>query len=143
MTQTIIETTPKEVKDGITYAEFLQQYQDCHAEWLGGEVIELMTASDKHQDIVRWLVSILSIFIEMYDLGWVRPAPLSMYMPQLQRGREPDVMFVTKARLDIVQQANLSEAADLVVEIVSPESVGETEERSLWSMRPPGCGSIG
>jgi Uma2 family endonuclease len=47
-----------------------------------------------------------------------------MYMPPVGRGREPDILFVAQNRLNIVQDSNLSEAADLVIEIVSPESVG-------------------
>jgi Uma2 family endonuclease len=47
-----------------------------------------------------------------------------MRLPQRDRGREPDILFVRKDRLQIVQPTHLSEAADLVIEIVSPESIG-------------------
>jgi Uma2 family endonuclease len=101
----------------------IKKYADVHAEWLDGEVILLMTASDKHQDLVDWLIAILRMFVETYDLGWIRSAPFNMQMPHLGRGREPDILFVTKERVYIVQSSNLSEAADLVIEIVSPDSV--------------------
>jgi Uma2 family endonuclease len=124
MEQAAETTYPIQVKEKITYEEFLRQYMDVHAEWIGGEVINLMTASDKHQNIVRWLIAILSIFVETQDLGWLRPAPFNMQLPHLDRGREPDILFVTKARMNIVQPTRLSEPADLVIEIVSPESIG-------------------
>lgn len=124
MVQPTTTAKPAQTPAKVTYEEFLQRYRDVHAEWVDGEVIELMTASDRHQDIVRWLISILSLYVETHDLGWLRPAPFNMHLPHLNRGREPDILFVRKARMSIVQQANLSEAADLVVEIVSPESVG-------------------
>jgi Uma2 family endonuclease len=124
MGQTIVKAETKQVTENITYEEFLQKYMDVHAEWIGGEVITLITASDKHQDIVRWLIAILSLFVETYDLGWLRPAPFNMQLPHLDRGREPDIIFVTKERQHIVQTSHLSEAADLVIEIASPESVG-------------------
>ncbi len=54
-----------------------------------------------------------------------------MYLADLQRGREPDVLFVSKKRLNIVQQTNLSEAADLVIEIISPESVARDTQQKL------------
>jgi Uma2 family endonuclease len=114
----------KPVTEKITYEEFLQKHTDVHAEWVDGEVILLMTASDRHQDISDWLTAILRHFIEAYDLGWIRSAPFNMYLPHLDRGREPDISFVAKERLHIIQSTNLSEAADLVIEIVSPESVG-------------------
>ena len=80
----------------ISYEEFLKDYTDVHAEWIDGEAIVLTTASDRHQDIIRWLITILSIFIETYDLGWLRPAPFNIHLPHLGRGREPDLLFVAK-----------------------------------------------
>ena len=118
-------TTPKteQVIEKITYEEFLKKYTDVHAEWVHGEVILLMTASTKHQKLVLWLANILNLFIERYDLGLLLTAPFNMHMPHLGRGREPDILFVGQDRLHIVQESNLSEAADLVIEIVSPDSV--------------------
>ena len=125
MTQAILKNPQiKTTKNTLSYAEFLQKYTDVHAEWVDGEVIELMTASDRHQDLVRWLTAVLSLFIESHNLGWLRPAPFNMQMPHINRGREPDILFVCRERLDIVQSSHLSDAADLVIEIVSPESVG-------------------
>ncbi len=124
MEKVIEAPQPKQMAEKVTYQEFLQKYTDIHAEWIEGEVFFLMTASDRHQDLVRWFITILSHFVESYDLGWLRPAPFNMYMPHLDRGREPDILFVTTDRLHIVQPSNLSDAADLVIEIVSPESVG-------------------
>jgi Uma2 family endonuclease len=122
--QAIAASQPERVTEKISYEEFLKKYIDAHAEWIDGEVIVFMTASDKHQDLVRWLISLLTLFVESYDLGWLRPAPFSMKLPDRDRGREPDILFVTKDRLHIVQPTHLSEAADLVIEIVSPESIG-------------------
>jgi Uma2 family endonuclease len=124
MVQTIVTSQPEQVTEKITYEEFLQKYTDVHAEWINGEVITFMTASDRHQDLVSWLNSILRLFIESYDLGWLRPAPFNMQLPQANRGREPDLLFVGKERRHIVQPSYLSEAADLAIEIVSPESIG-------------------
>jgi Uma2 family endonuclease len=124
MAQVIVTSQPERVTEKISYEEFLQKYTDVHAEWIDGEATVFMTASDKHQDLVRWLISILSLFIESYDLGWLRPAPFNMKIPHLDRGRESDILFVTKDRLHIIQPSHLSEAADLVIEIVSPESIG-------------------
>ncbi len=119
-------TSPKaeQVIEKITYEEFLKKYSGVHAEWVDGEVLQLMTASNRHQDLVDWLIAILRMFIETHNLGWIRSAPFNMQMPHLNRGREPDILFVIQDRLHLVQESKLSEAADLVIEIVSPESVG-------------------
>lgn len=112
------------VVEKISYDEFLRKYSGVHAEWIGGEVITLITASNRHQDLVDWLIAILRMFVETYNLGWIRSAPFNMQMPHLERGREPDILFVAQERLHIVQSSHLAEAADLVIEIVSPESIG-------------------
>jgi len=55
----VVETPQAEdVVEKITYEEFLQKYTDVHAEWVDGEVITLMTASDRHQDLADWLTAI-------------------------------------------------------------------------------------
>ena len=124
MKQMIASSESNQTTEKISYEEFLQKYMDVHAEWIDGEVIKFMTSSDKHQDLVGWLIAILRLFIEHHDLGWLRPAPFNMQLPNLKRGREPDILFVGKDRLHIVQASHLSEPADLVIEIVSPESIG-------------------
>lgn len=119
-------TTPKteQVIEKISYDEFLRKYSGVHAEWIGGEVVLLMTASTMHQKLVLWLANILNLFIEKYDLGLLLTAPFNMQMPHLERGREPDILFVAQERLHIVQASYLAEAADVVIEVVSPESIG-------------------
>jgi hypothetical protein len=76
---------PKTIRiaENISYDSFLKKYTNVHAEWTGGEVILFVTASDRHQDIVRWLIALLTLFVETYDLGWLRPVPFNMYMPDL------------------------------------------------------------
>ncbi len=124
MAQTTVIDKPEQVTEKITYEAFLQKYMDVHAEYLNGKVNVLMTASDKHQNISDWLTAILRLFIESFDLGWIRSAPFNMRLPDRNYGREPDILFVSKNRLDIIKSSHLAEPADLVIEIVSPESVG-------------------
>ena len=46
-----------------------------------------------------------------------------MRLSQQRRGREPDILFVSKAREHLIEKNFLDGAADLAIEIVSPESV--------------------
>ncbi len=107
----------------MTYAGFLDWAdEDTLAEWVDGEVIMASPASNQHQDLARFLTAVLSGFVEAHDLGIIRPAPLQM---KLERsGREPDLLFVATSHLDRLQKTYLDGPADLVVEIVSPESAG-------------------
>jgi Uma2 family endonuclease len=106
----------------VTYQEFLAWAdEDTLAEWVDGEIIMTSPASDRHQDLADFLTSILRIYVESHGLGWVRSAPFQM---KLEHGREPDLPFVAQEHLDRLQETFLDGPADLVVEIVSPESAG-------------------
>lgn len=107
----------------MTYDEFLSWAdEDTLAEWVDGEVAMYSPASDRHQDLVRFLTSVLGIYVEVHSLGTVRPAPFQMKLAH--SGREPDLLFVAQDRQDRMKETYLDGPADLVVEIVSPESIG-------------------
>jgi len=113
----------------MTYEEFLAWAdEDTLAEWVAipdtnlGEVVMTSPASNEHQDISGFLESILRSFVETHRLGVVRSAPFQMKLEH--SGREPDLLFVATAHLDRLKETHLDGPGDLVVEIVSPESIG-------------------
>jgi Uma2 family endonuclease len=105
----------------MSYEQFLAwSHDDTHAEWVEGEVIVFMPPKDRHQDIVQFLVALLSNYVSFYGLGKVRSAPFEM---RLERSaREPDILFVSRSNLHRLTAERLQGAADLVVEVVSEES---------------------
>jgi Uma2 family endonuclease len=107
----------------MTYEEFLAWAdEDTLAEWVDGEVVMYSPASERHQDISGFLESVLRSFVEVRQLGIVRGAPFQMKLAQ--SGREPDLLFVAQTNLERLKENYLDGPADLVVEIVSPESAG-------------------
>jgi Uma2 family endonuclease len=120
----VLGSTPRRTPPGrMSYEEFLEWCdEDTWAEWVDGEVIVLTPASDRHQDLVRFLVQVLGIYVETKGLGVVRPAPFQMKTGPDLPGREPDLLFVAKEHLNRLKETHLDGPADLVVEIISPES---------------------
>ena len=109
----------------ISFEEFMQWLdEDTRAEWVDGEIFMMSPASDQHQDLVEFLIVILRFFNETHQAGWLRVAPFVMRTSVHPSGREPDILFVTQERAHLVQPTFLDGAADLIVEVVSPESVG-------------------
>jgi len=109
----------------VSFEEFLEWLdEDTLAEWVDGEIIMMSPASDQHQDLLEFLITILRFFNEANQLGWVRVAPFVMRTNVRPSGRELDLLFVTRERTQIVQPTFLDGPADLIVEIISPESVG-------------------
>lgn len=128
ITEEIAVSAPPQV-DGskISFEDYLIKYDGQHAEWVDGRVEVRMPVADKHQDISDFLISILRPWTEVHDSGVVRSSPLAMKISQDRKGREPDILFVAKENLHRLKPTFVDGAADLVIEIVSPES--QTRDR--------------
>lgn len=108
----------------LTWEEYLCfGEENTLAEWIDGRVIVLFSGSTKHQQIVGFLDRVIGFYIETHDLGQVFTAPYAMKLSKLRRGREPDLLFVNREREHLITKTFLNGAADLVVEVVSPESI--------------------
>ncbi len=115
----------------MTYEEFLAWAdEDTLAEWVDGEVVMYSPASNKHQDMADFLVSVLRPFVETRQAGVIRSAPFQMKLEQ--SGREPDLLFVAQEHLERLKKTYLDGPADLVVEIISPESVGRDRGEKFY-----------
>ena len=107
----------------MTYEKFLDWAdEDTWAEWVDGEVILMSPVSLPHQNILSFLATLLQHFVETNELGLVLVAPFQMRLRTRPSGREPDVIFVARDRLDKLQNVYLDGPADLVIEIISPDS---------------------
>jgi Uma2 family endonuclease len=107
----------------MSYEEFLDWAdEDTWAEWVNGEVTVLSPASKVHQSLMRFLSAVLSLFVEEHQLGEVFTAPFQMKLATRPSGREPDLIFVANEHGDRLKSTFLDGPADLVIEIVSPES---------------------
>jgi Uncharacterized protein conserved in cyanobacteria len=73
----------------------------------------------EHEKLFVWLLRLIAGHVEHNDLGIVLGSRTPVEISQL-RGRMPDILFVSKDRLSIVQQKAIFGAPDLVIEIVSP-----------------------
>jgi len=109
----------------ISYEEFLEWVdEDTHAEWVDGEIHMTSPASYKHQNIKGFLESVFREFVEAFDLGEVLSAGFQMKLPgKSGSGREPDIIFISKPRLNLLRKTFLDGPADLAIEVVSPESI--------------------
>lgn len=114
----------KPPKERMSAEEFLAWAdEDVWAEWEDGEVIIMSPASYLHQSISRFLTMLIGHFLEGRDMGVVLAAPFAMWLPISNRFREPDLLVVLKENLDRIKETYLDGPADLVVEIVSEESI--------------------
>lgn len=108
----------------MSYEEFLKNIdEETHAEWVNGETILFRPPLIKHQQIVGFLYALLLNFVQYYQLGEVLTAPTEMKATPESKAREPDIRFIAKEHLDRLTKKQLAGPADLVVEVILPESV--------------------
>jgi Uma2 family endonuclease len=107
----------------MTFEEFLEWYdEERRAEWVDGEVILMSPNSLEHQDVAGFLAALLRHFAEANNLGLVLTPPFLMKLAVRPSGREPDVLFIARERLADLKNVYLDGPADLVIEVISPES---------------------
>lgn len=108
----------------MTYEEFLEWADDeTHAEWVDGQVILLpLNVTERHARILWFLQGLFFAAAQVGLPGTAYSEPFQMYLAAQRRGRSPDLFFVRTERLHLMDRLYLRGPADLIVEIVSPES---------------------
>lgn len=114
----------------MTREEFLRWDHAGIAEWINGEVIT-MSVRQEHQRIVDFLNRLIGIFVELFGLGVLRSAPYAMRVAPDGNIREPDLMFVLTANRQRLTSDLLDGPADLVIEVVSEESVARDDDQKF------------
>lgn len=138
--RTVVEAPPEEAQRlRMSYEEFLAWAdEDVHAEWVDGEVIIHMPPKTRHQAIAGFLHALLKLFAGFFHLGEVLTAPFEMKLSPYGPAREPDILFVTREHLDRLTEDRLAGPADLVVEVISEDSVTRDRVRKFYEYQAAG-----
>ncbi len=132
----------------MSYEDYLLwSTEDKHAEWVNGEVIIHMPPTEMHQALLGFLFSFLRLFADMLGTGRLLVAPFEMKLGPRGSARQPDILFVSTEHLDRLTSQRLNGPADLVIEIISNDSVrrdrfdklreyGRAGVREYWVIDP-------
>ena len=135
-------TAPAEVQDQrfrMTYEDFLTKIDEgVHAEWVEGEVIVFMPPKVAHQRFQNLLSTLLTDYVEAFDLGEVLAAPCEMLLVPGRISREPDILFVAKDHLGRLTEDRLEGPADLVIEFLSDCSVTRDRDVKFYEYQEAG-----
>jgi Uma2 family endonuclease len=111
--------------------------EDTRAEFKDGEVIVFSPSSWRHSQIVRFLVSLLTLYVEKHGLGMVAGQAFQVRLrPGLRR--EPDVLFISKEQTESIRETWVEGAPSLVVEVVSPDSLERDWREKYYEYRDAG-----
>lgn len=102
-----------------TYEDYLKLNDDNQYELIGGELFLVPSPQAAHQKASRKLVQIIGVFIDQNNLGELFHAPFDVILSDKDKP-QPDIMFISKERLNIITQKGIRGAPDLVIEILSP-----------------------
>jgi Uma2 family endonuclease len=98
------------------------EHEDVRAEWVDGEVIELMPPGERHQDLSWFLSTLIGLFLRFRGSGRLFYAPFGMHLQPGRSYREPDLLVVLKEHESRLDGKRLIGPADLAIEIVGDES---------------------
>jgi len=108
----------------MTYEEFLAwEPEGGLAEWIGGEGVQYMPATQTHQDLTGLLYTLLRLFLSATKLGKVFAGPYTLRTQAGGNAREPDVFVVLNENPGALTEKAFIGAADIVIEVVSDDSV--------------------
>ncbi|HZV47841.1 MAG TPA: Uma2 family endonuclease [Thermodesulfovibrionales bacterium] len=105
-------------KKKYTYADYLKTPDDERYELIEGELLMTPSPVMRHQRISRKMLIAIDNHVTDNDLGEVFDAPSDVYLDK-ENVVQPDILFVSKERLDIIGEKNIQGAPDLVIEIIS------------------------
>jgi len=113
-----IEIPQKEV---YTYADYALLPEGAPYQLIGGKLVMTPAPTTYHQTISTRLLEKFLFFMAGKDIGMIYHAPIDVYFEEKET-YQPDIIFITKERLPIIEHAKINGAPDLVVEILSPST---------------------
>ncbi len=127
----LIETPLRATAKLYTYSDYLKLPEDgIRYEILNGELFMSPAPTTGHQlTLKRFLVAIEN-FLEKDPVGEVLPAPTDVILSEINI-LQPDIVFITRERFDILTDANIQGAPDLVVEVLSRGTAKRDRQEKL------------
>ena len=117
-----------------TYEDYCNAPEDKRYELHNGDLVVVPSPKEQHQDSVGSLYYFVRAFVQGRELGRVYIAPFDVVFSN-HDVVQPDVIFVSKDRLDIITPDNIEGAPDLVIEVLSPSTAhrDRTYKRALYA----------
>ncbi len=110
------------VAENVSYDEYLTGKYGVHVEWVYGAVIEMPSVGFTQNRLSQFLIVLFRVYCEATGGGEVAHDPFVMKPGADLPGRQPDIQVILPDRLHLLRENEMAGAANLVVEIVSPES---------------------
>ncbi len=108
-----------EVAERMTAAEFWRDAPEKQkAELIDGVMIMPSPPLEIHERLFSFLFRLLGDYVEEHNLGQVRGSRTPVELGR-EQAYEPDILFVSQQRLDIIRRKGVVGAPDFIIEILS------------------------
>ena len=111
----------KQAKDRFTYEDYLLLPEEKRYEILDGGLCVVAAPNTRHQLVSMNREFALFQYVKSMSLGVLLHAPCDVILSK-ENIVQPDILFVSRERLDMMGEANIRGAPDLAIEILSPGS---------------------
>ncbi|MDA8215494.1 MAG: Uma2 family endonuclease [Nitrospiraceae bacterium] len=108
----------EKTKKQYTYEDYEKLPEGAPYQLIGGELIMTPSPVPYHQIISRRIEFELLKFVEDRKLGEVIDAPMDVYLSETET-YQPDIIFISNERMNIIGEKKIEAAPDLVIEILS------------------------
>lgn len=95
-----------------------------------------------HQVVSMRLGNEMANFVKERHLGLALHAPVDVYLEETET-YQPDILFIARERLGIVEPARINGAPDLVVEILSLSTAYYELKKKARTLLPTASGNTG
>ncbi len=102
-----------------TYDDYAKLPEGAPYQLIEGELVMSPAPEEAHQRVEMRFVLDLGNFVTQRELGQVYTSPMDVYFGERET-YQPDIVFVSRERLEIITRTRIEGAPDLVVEILSP-----------------------
>jgi Uma2 family endonuclease len=106
-------------REHYTYADYCRLPEGAPYQLIGGELVMTPSPTPYHQIVLANLWRKMDGFVYGSGMGKILCAPLDVYLTETDT-YQPDLIFIARDRLNIIEKARVNGAPDLVVEILSP-----------------------
>ena len=130
------------VKPFATEEDFYREAgEDSDWEYLDGRIVMHSPASDRHEDLFAFLMTLVRAYLDAKQLGVVRGSRYPMRL-DTQWSPEPDLLVARPGRRHLLGPRRLEGPADLVIEIASDSDPGLDVREKLPRYREAGIEEI-
>lgn len=114
-----------------TYADYARLPDNgMRYEVIKGELYTSPAPRAIHQEMISHIALEIGLFLRQHKVGKIYFAPIEVVMGNAAAPVQPNIIFIRQERLAIVQD-NIEGVPDLIVEVLSPGSIGHDRRRKF------------